>query len=129
MQLSETQILVNRGLFTYHLRQNPQGRDYIHGDLHDGGNGRCSVGLGCELFGIPLVAIDKDSTEEDWRIVAQAYDLLAQKIGGHGLIGEIWAANDNGIAGDSFAGMADFLEETAYPGYAPKYEELEDEDE
>lgn len=126
-----TEIVVNRGLFLYHLRQNPDNRVFIHGDLTDDCGGRCSVGLGCEVFGIPIVVVDDSA--ECWIIIAEAYEKLAEKIGDRGpasycsLVTDIWSNNDNGRA-SSFAEMADLLEQEIFPCYPPDETEKADED-
>lgn len=96
MRYSPEQMEQNRQMFLYHIRMNPRGRDFHYGSMSDGCNGRCTLGLGAEAFGIDLgMYVDGFNPEKSFYF--SVYDQL-DKLLGVRAVSRIWMANDAEVA-------------------------------
>lgn len=92
-------ITPERAIALYHLRQNPQNRTQIMGNLTDGCNGRCALGLVAEAFGLELA--DELGVE-----CGDVYEDIKERL--DTLVSNFYRPNDT--YGYSFAKIADTLE-------------------
>lgn len=102
------EVAVNRAIFLYHLRVNPDNVRQITGSLKKSADAMCAVGLGCDAFEIPMTAYDR-AAKGITDIHYDPYGRLAHKLGvGKEVIQSLYSLND--MSGLSFEQVAEAAE-------------------